>query len=392
MQADGNWELERGRNRGDTYDLWSYPDFPEWGPSTIPSSSWWNGLTSGVQVSSIGPAREVMTFSFFDEPFLESLNINKQENFPDPNFRRVVEEFMNTVPGGFFTAEQVSEASWRQGDLRCDNRNIRDLTGFEYLNGLTALDCSHNQLTNLDVANNPMLRSIRCRGNRLANLDISGATALREIRCQDNPLMSINLSGCVSLTVFEFTGTVLQTLDVSDCSALAELDCSHNALSELDVTGCVSLKWLWCSQNRLESLDLTENVELSLLSCSGNRLERLDVSECPALRSIDCRDNRLMGIESFADCPSLVAADVRGNRLACDDWLDVLDLSERLGQAFFRGDTLTSGFAYSPQQGQNPFDCASLPATTPTPTLIPLPTPTSTPPVTNVDAWRLITP
>ncbi len=396
MQADGFWDLERKRNRGDTEDLWSYPIHSEWGPSSIPNSNWWDGRVSEAQITSIGPLRETMTFSFLAGAFPESLNINTPENFPDANFRRIVEEFIGTVPGGLFTAERASEVSWRNGTLRCDRESIQDITGIEYLNGLQSLDCSQNRLTNLDLANNTALISLRCNGNRIVDLDLSGSASLREVNCLNNPLKSVDLSGCTDLTVFTFTDGQLERLNLSGCAALAEADCRRNRLSELDVSGCTALRWLWCSDNRLIELDLSENEELSWLECARNELSELDLSNSTAIRSVDCRENRLTDMSGFMADSSLRALDLRDNELACDDWDDVLTLRDRLGEALLGGSGLVAGLAYSPQKGLQSFDCTNMPTPTftptptstptPTPTFTPTPTPTSTPIITGVEA------
>lgn len=400
MQADGYWDLERKRNRGDTEDLWSYPIHSEWGPSSIPNSNWWDGRVSEAQITSIGPNRETMTFSFLADAFPESLNVNTPENFPDTNFRRIVEAFIGTVPGGLFTAERASEVSWRVGTLRCDRENIRDITGIEYLNGLQSLDCSQNRLTHLDLANNTALVSLRCSGNAIVDLDLSGSASLRDVDCLDNPLKSVNLSGCSDLTLFTYTDGQLERLSLSGCATVAEVDCRNNRLTELDLSGCAALKWLWCSDNRLIELDLSETTELARLECARNQLRELDLSSGTAIRSVDCRENLLTEMTGFMADSSLRALDVRENLLACDDWDDVLALRDRLGEALLGAGGLTAGLAYSPQKGFQSFDCTDMPTPTftpkptftptPTPTSTPTPTATSTPVVTGVESWWLI--
>ena len=71
-------------------------------------------------------------------------NINTPENFPDPNFRAAVEEFMGVEPGGEFTA---AEASIKDGRLDCMLRDIKDMTGIELFPSLTVLYCNWNQLS-----------------------------------------------------------------------------------------------------------------------------------------------------------------------------------------------------------------------------------------------------
>ncbi len=99
-----------------------------------------------------------------------------------------------------------------------------------YNTALTWLDCSLNQLTELDVSYNTTLKTLDCYSNQLTELDVSHNTALDELYCFSNQL----------------TG-----LDVSYNTALTWLDCSDNQLTELDVSYNTALKTLYCSSNQI---------------------------------------------------------------------------------------------------------------------------------------------
>ena len=70
---------------------------------------------------------------------------------------------------------------------------IKDLTGIEFFPELENLDCSENQLTQLDVSKNPKLKRLVCYENKLTSLDVSGNTSLTELHCYTNQLTSLNL-------------------------------------------------------------------------------------------------------------------------------------------------------------------------------------------------------
>jgi len=57
-------------------------------------------------------------------------------------------------------------------NLNVSNSNISDLTGIEDFTALTTLNCSNNQLTNLDVSTNTSLTSLQCYNNQLTSLDV----------------------------------------------------------------------------------------------------------------------------------------------------------------------------------------------------------------------------
>jgi hypothetical protein len=64
VQADGNWDLENNRNRGDSTDLWEAPTYDECTPDTNPNTHWWDGSASGLYVTGISTTGPTMTFDF----------------------------------------------------------------------------------------------------------------------------------------------------------------------------------------------------------------------------------------------------------------------------------------------------------------------------------------
>jgi Leucine-rich repeat (LRR) protein len=58
------------------------------------------------------------------------------------------------------------------------NDGIADLTGIENFTALTGLFCNDNQLTELDLSNNPNLFELNCRNNLLTRLDVRNGNNL----------------------------------------------------------------------------------------------------------------------------------------------------------------------------------------------------------------------
>jgi hypothetical protein len=63
VQADAQYDLEHGNNSGDDKDLFSAGENDRFADSTQPSSKWWDGTSSGLDIHGIGPAGETMIFS-----------------------------------------------------------------------------------------------------------------------------------------------------------------------------------------------------------------------------------------------------------------------------------------------------------------------------------------
>lgn len=165
---------------------------------------------------------------------------------------------------------------------------IKDLTGIEFFPELENLDCSENQLTQLDVSKNPKLERLVCYENKLTSLDVSGNTSLTELHCYTNQLTSLNLGENANLDILNCVVNRLTSLDLSGNANLTRLACSSNLLTSLDVSNNPNLILLDCERNLLTSLNVSKNTELDTLDCSGNKLSlelsdsgRFDLSTLP---------------------------------------------------------------------------------------------------------------
>jgi Leucine-rich repeat (LRR) protein len=116
---------------------------------------------------------------------------------------------------------------------------------------ITYLNCSHNQLSALDVSKNTALTTLSCYNNQLSALDVSKNTVLTVLYCGSNQLSA---------------------LDVSKNTALTVLYCSSNQLSALDVSKNTALTTLNCYNNQLSALDVSKNTALTEINCGGNKL------------------------------------------------------------------------------------------------------------------------
>lgn len=145
-------------------------------------------------------------------------------HFPDANFLKYVEKIIDTDHSGTLSQEERNATV-----IYVLGMGIKDLTGIEFFPELENLDCSENQLTQLDVSNNPNLILLDCERNLLTSLNVSKNTVLDA------------------------------------------LVCGSNKLDELDVSENPALKELYCSNNQLTSLNVSKNTELDTLDCSGNK-------------------------------------------------------------------------------------------------------------------------
>jgi len=90
---------------------------------------------------------------------------------------------------------------------------------------------SHLVLKNLDVSNNPGLKTLNCPYTRLSSLDVSKNTMLEILTCADNQLTDLDVSNNVLLMHFDCSNNLLTNLDVSNLKALVTLNCVKNQFS-----------------------------------------------------------------------------------------------------------------------------------------------------------------
>jgi gliding motility-associated-like protein len=231
---------------------------------------------------------------------------------PDNNFEQALIDIgLDTAPlDNFVPTANIS------GIINLDvaGKNILDLTGIEDFLLLEKLDCSNNQLTQLNITQNINLDEIYCNNNQLTslvvspftslvrlwcfsnqlqNLDVTQNTRLASLRCEDNNLSSLNTSTLVDLNVLTCEQNQITNLDTSNNTALRRFHCGNNLLSELNLSNNSNLTYLSCIQGQLTTLNLSQNGGIQVLLCSNNQLRALDLSQNTSLTDLDCSNNQL---------------------------------------------------------------------------------------------------
>ena len=174
---------------------------------------------------------------------------------------------------------------------------LTSLQGIEYFESLTGLDCSYNQLTELDVSRNTELRYFVCFNNQLTELDVSRNTELTILGCNTNQLTELDVSANTKLETLWCDYNQLTELDVSRNTELTYLDCEENPLTKLDVSANTKLETLSCAANSLTTLDVSRNTALTSFCCQNNQLTELDVSQNTALTRFWCFSNELTKLD-----------------------------------------------------------------------------------------------
>ena len=184
-------------------------------------------------------------------------------SFPDSTFRSIVLENYDKDGNQYLSNDEIADV-WIM-DL--GNFGLSSIKGIEYFNDLMFLDCSGNDLTQIDVSQNTALVELSCDYNRLTALDVSKNTALQYLYCDSNALTK---------------------LDLSKNTKLLWLWCSYNELTALNVSKNTALEYLYCNGNSLTMLDLSKNTALTNLNCNNNAIATLDLSKNTKLVRDSC--------------------------------------------------------------------------------------------------------
>ena len=100
---------------------------------------------------------------------------NTQTYVPDDNFEQALINLgYDNALDDYVTTANINIVT----SLDVNSQNISDLTGIEDFIALEYLLCYNNQLTNLNVSNNPALHHLYCFGNLLTSLDVSNSPCL----------------------------------------------------------------------------------------------------------------------------------------------------------------------------------------------------------------------
>jgi Leucine-rich repeat (LRR) protein len=190
------------------------------------------------------------------------------------------------------------EAASYVGGIYVAGFGITDLTGIEAFTSITSLDCSDNQISNLDLSSNTALTEVICSSNLISNLNVSTNSQLQHLLCSNNQLITIDLSDLVSLT---------------------QLTCDNNLITSLDVAANVNLTHLFCSFNQLNILDVSQNYNLIGLICQYN----------PNLTFLNIQNGFNTNLTSFEaiNNPNLTCVQVDDITFMTNVWSSAIDAS-----------------------------------------------------------------
>ena len=172
-----------------------------------------------------------MVFTFLPiSAFAEVQTYIPLYKFQDETFREYLKQF-DKDDDTFLSTDERNAVK----EINVANKNISNLYGIQFFPNLEKLDCDQNNLSSLDVSQNPALKYLYCEQNNLSSLDVSSNSALKYLHCTRNNLSSLDVSQNPALEYLLCAQNKLTSLDVSQNAALKYLDCKNNQLTNLNV-------------------------------------------------------------------------------------------------------------------------------------------------------------
>ena len=148
-----------------------------------------------------------------------------------------------------------------------------------------------NELTELDVTNNPNLAQVSCAKNKIAKVNFSQSAKMQVVELSENNLTSLDLSACEELKAVFAMNNEISSLTLPETSQMEMLIVSNNNLTSIDLRANRNLSQFVCEGNRIESLNLADLRKLYLLSCGSNKLKTLDLRNNTALKVLRYENN-----------------------------------------------------------------------------------------------------
>ncbi|MFN3490059.1 MAG: leucine-rich repeat domain-containing protein [Emticicia sp.] len=213
---------------------------------------------------------------------------------PDSNFEKALIaqkiDSDNTINGQILKSDTEGVTI-----LSLPKLQIKSLIGIESFKSLTYLDCSLNQIDNLDISQNSFLESLDCSSNLLTNVDLSKNLNLSAFNCINNQLKSLTIPS-KQLYALNASNNLLATVSVDAASRLSILNLSNNQIKTLNLINNIALLELKCNNNKLATIDLSKNTKLRILEISNNILSALDLCNNSEILKLICSSNNISKI------------------------------------------------------------------------------------------------
>ncbi|NQU05884.1 MAG: leucine-rich repeat domain-containing protein [Calditrichaeota bacterium] len=252
--------------------------------------------------------------------------------FPDRYLERMVRLRMDKPSGHIYVSDLAAIETFD-----AQQSGITNLTGMEFMTGLTKLNMPRNQITDISpLSRLRQLIDLRLHQNEIVDVTpLAGLTHLDTLRLDVNEIRYIDaLSGLTTLKRLYIQENKIGELSpLSELTELTELNLRYNRISDIsDLSQLTGLKELLLSNNSISDLTpLSELKELDALSLYSNQVSDISpLSGLSELTYLDLSWNQIRDISPLSDMKNLTYLYLIDNRIRDISSLAGLSFLERL--------------------------------------------------------------
>ncbi len=158
----------------------------------------------------------------------------------------------------------------------------------------------HTNVTSLDVTTNTNLEVLDIEANSITSIGLSMLINLKQAYLSYNQISSVDISNNPLLEIFNlamYNGGTVSSIDFSNNPNLTQVYIPGQSLTSVDLSTATDLQSLSVSRNNnLSSLLLDPNAPLVSLQAENTLLTFLDVSMYPNMQYLVVEGSRLTGL------------------------------------------------------------------------------------------------
>jgi Leucine-rich repeat (LRR) protein len=223
------------------------------------------------------------------------------------------------VPRSYGVTWKTFLNDYGKNEMRCisiDTFEYKELAGHLDVSNMTELEqifITGNAIESIRFENNYSLWRVNCSQNELTELNIEEIPELLVLVCNDNFIEELDASNNKFIAYIDANNNALSEINLDNLSRLKELYCSNNKLTELNVSNLKNIERLHLDNNYVKELNLDVLTSLQRFSANNNLLTELNLSNCVNLLNISVTNNQLVKL----DLTGLLLSDIE--RLDCSN-------------------------------------------------------------------------
>ncbi len=220
-------------------------------------------------------------------------------NIPDDNLKLAL--LANGVDENNDDKFQLTEVL-KVRELNLQGYDVIHLDGLNNFTSLKKLNCSDNQIFEINLSGLVNLEEFYCSNNKFKSLEIPFLSELRIVHCDNNNLNELILPPFIGLEELNCASNAsLRHLELSTLSQLQRLEIQRNDFEDLDVSGLSSLVYLNASHNSLPNFHLNEHESIETLILENCKIETFNLNKYPNLITLILSLNHKIEVDFGTD-------------------------------------------------------------------------------------------